>query len=93
MTIDGGQANAILMAVMKGQSLQEAGLPTTEEFQDFYLNTQKQVNEAPEGVTISPVWDYADDSKYDAILSSLQPQLDKVLSDLREAENKKGIAE
>lgn len=88
MTIDGNQANAILMAVMQGKSLDEIGLPSTQEVQDFYLTTQKQVNEAPQGVTVSPVWDYVDDDKYDSILNSLKPQLDKAMNEWFEAQNK-----
>ena len=85
--INGADANSVLMAVMQNKTLDEAGLPVTHEFQDYYDKVAQEINDAPQNVMVSPVWDYNDDAKYDTILASLKPQLDQALQDWKDQQS------
>jgi hypothetical protein len=71
MALSSDMLNTILLAATLGQSLESTGVPITEETKAAYKEVVAELEQAPAGVGVQPVFDWADD-RYDDLIERSQ---------------------
>jgi hypothetical protein len=67
MALNSEVLNKILLAVTLGQPLESTGLELTDEVKETFNQVVLEINDAPAGSTVSPIFDWSDD-KYDSLI-------------------------
>ena len=87
--LDSDDLNKLLVAATTGKGLENSGVPVTPESEVAYAEIVAELEAAPEGVMVSPVFDWPG-NEYDDLIAATDRAWggDKSLEELANEENK-----